>query len=449
MLKKLKIRGFKTLSEAELEFGRVNLFIGGNGSGKTNILESIGLVAAGLGRSFSDSDISNKGIRITPSKLMKSSFKNQEILNTVNFEAAFSNDIIYNISLESNAQDPLLRVFSESACLDCSEDKSRKEIFGRSLRGAKASGRTLTHKLDLHRGIWDQIKFAFESHKSVVEVFEEFSRYIIYLPQTDLLRGRYVRSVNTLPIGVHGEGLSSAVTSFAKEFRYRYNSAAKRKNFKDPNWKIIKECAHMVLFPGWASSFGASRNGQKLSFGSHKVDEELISRDMAGTSMETIYIIDKFMEEKLNKLSAYDSSEGTLFLLFAAIILSHPDAPKIFALDNVDCALNPRLTRKLVEQIISVVNISTRNDSSIGARQVFLTSHNPTAMDAFDLFNEDQKIFVVSREQNGHTKICPLKPNPNVSREDWQAYMKSRNLSQAWLDGDIPDALGPELGEFI
>ena len=95
------------------------------------------------------------------------------------------------------------------------------------------------------------------------------------------------------------------------------------------------------------------------------------------------------------------------------------------------------------------MNISTINDTSLGARQVFLTSHNPTALDAVDLFNEDRRVFVVGREKNGHTKIFPLKPNPNVSREDWQAYMKCRNLSQAWLDGDIADALGPELEESL
>lgn len=66
MLRKLKIYRFKSVREATLDFGRVNLFIGGNGTGKSNILEAIGMVSACLGRGLGDSDISGKGIRVTP-----------------------------------------------------------------------------------------------------------------------------------------------------------------------------------------------------------------------------------------------------------------------------------------------------------------------------------------------------------------------------------------------
>lgn len=437
MLKKLKITGFKTLREATLEFGRVNLFIGGNGCGKTNILEAIGLVAASLGRGIGDGDLANKGIRITPSELMKSSFKNQRLLQTLKLEATFSNHINYNVSLESNEQSPLMRVFSESAFFLNREENLKKMIFGRSKRGAKVSGARITHKLDAHRGMWDQIKFSFDNNKFVADIFDEFSKYIIYLPQTDVLRGRVGGNVNTPSIGLHGEGLPEAVGAFAIEYNRRFEHARQTKNFDEPNWNIINESANMVWYPGWASSFGA-----------HQADPKLISRDMVNFSGETVYFIDKFMRTKRNKISTYDSSEGTLFLLFTAIILSHPDAPKIFALDNVDSALNPRLTRKLLEQIISIVNLAKNNEAELGARQIFLTSHNPTALDAIDLFDVDERIFVVNRNENGHTEVNQLKPNPNMTREEWQCLMKSRNLSEVWTDGDIPGALGPEIGEL-
>ena len=43
MIDRLEIRNFKSIAAAELAFGRVNLFIGVNGSGKSNLLEAIGL----------------------------------------------------------------------------------------------------------------------------------------------------------------------------------------------------------------------------------------------------------------------------------------------------------------------------------------------------------------------------------------------------------------------
>lgn len=154
------------------------------------------------------------------------------------------------------------------------------------------------------------------------------------------------------------------------------------------------------------------------------------------------FFVDRFMHASRNRLSVYDSSEGKLFLLFVAIILSHPDAPKVFALDNVDNALNPKLTRKLVEQIIGVVSVTAGTETGLGARQIFPTSHNPTALDAFDLFSEDQRVFVVNRNERGHTTADQLVPHPSKSREEWQLAMNGRKLSQVWLDGDIPDALG-------
>ena len=62
MLRNLKITRFKSIRDLKLEFGRVNLFIGGNGTGKSNILEAIGLVSACLGRGLGDADIANRGV---------------------------------------------------------------------------------------------------------------------------------------------------------------------------------------------------------------------------------------------------------------------------------------------------------------------------------------------------------------------------------------------------
>ena len=158
-----------------------------------------------------------------------------------------------------------------------------------------------------------------------------------------------------------------------------------------------------------------------------------------------VYFLDRFMHQKRNTLSAYDSSEGTLFLLFAAVLLSHPRSPKLFALDNVDSALNPQMTRDLLEAVIKITSTSSEEDSDIGPRQVFLTSHNPSSLDAFDLFDDHQRVFVVERNDEGHSEITRLKPNKDMSREDWYEAANGRSLSQLWLDGWIRGALGQSM----
>ncbi len=46
MLKSFKVESFKSLENVEVELGRVNVFIGANGSGKSNLLEAIGVLGA-------------------------------------------------------------------------------------------------------------------------------------------------------------------------------------------------------------------------------------------------------------------------------------------------------------------------------------------------------------------------------------------------------------------
>lgn len=427
VLEEIKISRFKTVRELTLQLGQVNLFIGGNGSGKSNILEAIGLTSACLDRGLGDSDIGTKGLRITPPTLMKSSFKNTELPKTLELEAKFSGNVKYKAVLQSSDSNPLLRFFSESS------DYAGKTVFGRSGAGARAMGLKHPERLSKNRGIWDQIKAVNENIPAQVgDAFAEFSRFVIYSPQTDFLRGRQVGRVDNPPIGLHGEGLPEAVSSFLRALSYWRTNANKNADEKKRlNWDIIASATRLVWLPGWASEFRT-----------HRGKSNLTSRDLADRSSPSVYFTDRFMHATRNQLSVYDSSEGTLFLLFAAIILSHPEAPRIFALDNVDSGLNPKLTRALVEQIIKTTNQTSTGEATLGARQVFLTSHNPTALDAFDIFDECQRVFVVSRNEKGHTLAKRLKPPEGMTREQWQIAKGGRNLSQVWLDEDIPGAMG-------
>lgn len=425
MLRELSITRFKSIRDQELSFGRVNLFIGGNGTGKSNLLEAIGLLSACLGRGLSDADIARKGLRLTPSELMKSSFKNEGLPKTLEFSAKFQHDVEYKVALRSSVKDPLLSVFSESCHL------GKRRVFGRSNRGASAAGTSYSDRLDQNRGIWDQIRVTHDVPEHVWNEFDSFANFAIYTPQTDFLRGRQAGKIDNPPIGLHGEGLPEAASALL-DLMARYRR--KKSEQKSPEWKIVQTCLRLLWLPGWASTFGVHRSNPLLT-----------SRDVVNRSAESVYFVDKFMHASRNQLSVYDSSEGTLFLLFAAILLADPRSPKSFALDNVDNALNPRLTRALVERIIEICSIADGEQTELGARQVFLTSHNPTALDAFDLFDDEQRVFVVERNDKGHTVARRVEPSKGMSREDWELLKGGRNLSQLWLDDEIPGALGSKV----
>ena len=45
-IRKVDIRGFKSIYSTTIELGRVNCFIGANGVGKSNLLEALGVLGA-------------------------------------------------------------------------------------------------------------------------------------------------------------------------------------------------------------------------------------------------------------------------------------------------------------------------------------------------------------------------------------------------------------------
>ena len=93
MLKKLTVERFKSIRRATLELGRINLFIGGNGAGKSNILEATGVLSAAVDRGLGDTDLGRKGVRITPPELMKSAFKSHELPKTLQLTAELEDDV--------------------------------------------------------------------------------------------------------------------------------------------------------------------------------------------------------------------------------------------------------------------------------------------------------------------------------------------------------------------
>jgi AAA domain, putative AbiEii toxin, Type IV TA system len=279
MLEELTILRFKSIKEQRLQFGRVNLFIGGNGTGKSNLLEAIGLTSACLGRGLGDSDIGQKGLRITPPELMKSSFKNDELPKTLSLKATFSDNVEYSAKLQSRERDPLLRFFTELS------KKGGHKVFGRSNRGASATGAPYSDRLEQNRGIWDQIKATYDVPSEVSREFTEFSRYVIYTPQTDFLRGRQTGRIDFPPIGLHGEGLPEAVSSFLAEWR-RVNPKVSRADASF-EWDILDSCARLVWLPGWASKFGT-----------HRAKAVLTSRDLADRGSKSVYFTDQFMHAR-------------------------------------------------------------------------------------------------------------------------------------------------------
>ena len=422
MIDRLEIRNFKSIAAAALEFGRVNLFIGVNGAGKSNLLEAVGLYSACLGRGIDASILSSKGVRLSAPQILKSSFKNRRDPSAIHLNGAIAG-IEYSASLRSRANSSQLAFASESLLENGDRVFSRDPSGGRIERvrneGDGREPRAISVETEGHRSLWDTHSSLMEMGTSSREALRTVSKYVIYAPQTAVMRGISTDSRGVEPLGLTGGRLPQAFREVLKQR-------------SDSDSSEIDDIFKIIWSPGWA---------KEVRIEPPDLD---VTPDMLSASKEVVYIVDRYMASKRNTLSAYDASEGTLYLLFVATILAHAESPPIVALDNVDGTLNPAMVRSLVEHIVGVIRgePGDQEDAIIRPRQVFLTSHNPTALDAIDLFESDQRLFVVSRNERGHTVFERIQPSSKMTKEEWIEAQRGRNLSQLWLDGRIGKALG-------
>lgn len=74
MIDRIIIKNFKSIEELDFKLGRLNVLIGANGSGKSNVLEAIGMVAAKNGNTIELDNMVQRGVRIAMPELMVNSF---------------------------------------------------------------------------------------------------------------------------------------------------------------------------------------------------------------------------------------------------------------------------------------------------------------------------------------------------------------------------------------
>lgn len=131
-----------------------------------------------------------------------------------------------------------------------------------------------------------------------------------------------------------------------------------------------------------------------------------------------------------------DESNGTrrLFSL-CSFILAALDDGDVLVLDELDCSLHPRLTRKIVELFLS----ETHNRS--GAQLIF-TSHDTSLFDS-KLFRRDQ-LWLAEKDERGQSLYSALSDFDDPPR-------KNEALAKRYLEGrygGVPN-FGPELDSLL
>ncbi|ACU05050.1 AAA family ATPase [Pedobacter heparinus] len=416
MLKSIKIKNFKSVQDLEIELGRVNVFIGENGCGKTSILEAIGMGTAAFSNELNQSVLFNKGIRVTEGNLMRSAFDTSKGNTPIHIGLTnqAGNNLAYDIAVSGKSfeinkaysnideQEPRRRMYEEILGILNKNKRLQKEIASELNKRKKTNQVKEDHAfiekkfqedleiilkssidLDNDSNYWRKYIYL-SNNRTKLEGFD-VDDYMIYTPENHFLR-RFEDEGQILPIGKQGEGLFKHLVEL----------------FKNDDSFAEDICKQLKLI-NW-------------------FDGLEIPSDLAFTEMR-LNIKDRFIKENIEYFDQRSANEGFLYLLFYFTLFLSKETPRFFAVDNIDNALNPKLCRELINRLTELAKEKKK--------QVILTTHNPAILDGLDLKDDEQRLFVVYRNADGHTKAKRVPPPKDIDG------IETVRLSEAFIRGYI------------
>jgi predicted ATPase len=394
MITKVSVTAFKSLDQLEIELGQLNVFVGANGAGKSNLLEALGVLSAAADGKVTDQTLLQRGVRPGVPKLYKSAFpsRGHSQLSHIYF-SAFSSDAHYDVSLNNPMNDP------------SPAWRFKTELFERGSFKLVSRGPAMRDNPNTENGLAALKAAELKEDDPALAFLRCLQGYVIYSPTTPVLRGAY-DTQQRQPLGLSGGRLPEAVDELL--VGRRENEVAK---------KVVQDVLRLI---GWAKSFDSASSA------------DLPLSRAASSSPKVIKFVDRYMKEGRNVLSGYDASEGALFILFLAVLAVHPRAPLFCAVDNADHGLNPGLAKVLMENFADWVL------SSKPQRQILITSHNPAVLDGLPLQDDRVRLFTVDRDNHGKTivkRVVVDKKLLDLAAEGW-------TLSRLWMNkliGGMPD----------
>jgi AAA15 family ATPase/GTPase len=379
MITKISISNFKSIRQLEMPLGRVNVLIGENGSGKSNILEAIGMIAAAKSGELKTENLISRGLRVARPDLTVNSFALKVPKNKIDISVVKNNQTVLKSSLISDNIQNIFASWEDTEMtafyLELSKlmlklskkDEPINEIF---------NDKNLKINVPILNKIISDKVFG-----------DDLLNFAIYNLNSNALRGITRESLRE-PLGIYGESLDILISSFSKD------EVNELKTHKFINW-----LDDIILDP--------TDNYKALGF-------------KLGRSNSKLYFTDKYMKKSNRLFSAENANEGALHVIFYLALLISKLTPQFFGIDNIETALNPQLCRKLM---IAITELSAKHN-----KQVIITTHNPAILDGINLFDENQKLFVVRRADDGQTLVDQIKSKPIMKEKKYK-------LSELWMRG--------------
>jgi predicted ATPase len=393
MIQEITIENYKSIQSLSIELGRVTVFIGENGCGKSNILEAIALGSAAAADKLDNEFLASRGIRVTDPKLMRSAFNVENLDKKIKIHFRFNNNKFTELLLQNNnasIYSPWFWQLKKDFIEDTEIIKLAKkavEITRKKAAQIQSELPDISQMTKIEKKAIQQIEEKNKSYdEEKVPYHAEMKNFLLFCPQIYGLKSvdddRQIQ-----PLGIHGEGL------------FKYLHYLSQPQFKE-KLDQIKEKLELI---DWFENF------------------EIPDNSYPGE--RTLKLKDRYLNPDLEYFDQKSANEGFLFLLFYFCLFIGEETPNFFAIDNIDNSLNPRLCRRLIQEL---VELAKKYD-----KQVILTTHNPAVLDGLNLDDPEQKLYVINRKRSGHTRADQISsPKPLEGQE-------LVPLSEAFLRGYI------------
>jgi len=390
MITQIEVENYKSIEKLTLNLGRINIFIGENGAGKSNMLEAVALAAATAAHKLDNEFLASRGIRVTNPEQMRTNFPESDVSESIKISVMNSNGVSdryklendnkpyskwraritpENIKFEEEEMTSLILELAESVkTTGADSDKEETLELLLAFRNAMKSQEKKDAKISLPFSKM-AAKFAqtlLAQDPKRIDAVEQLSNFVIYSPENTSLR-TFEKVGQIEPLGINGEGLFKLLSVYAQ------------KNGEETLNKV-KESLKVL---DWFSDF----------------------HPLLNSTDARIFIKDRYLAPEISDFDHKSANEGFFFLLFYFLLFNSELTPRFFAIDNIDASLNPKLCEKLVQEL----NQLAKNNN----KQAILTTHNPAVLDGLDLNDDEQRLFVVSRGRDGTTKVKRIhKPEP-------------------------------------
>lgn len=429
MLSNIYVKNYKSIKELNIPLGRINILIGENGAGKSNILEAIALAGAASAKKLDNEFLASRGIRVTQPEFMRSAFPGYDDsgLIEISVESENLSRVTFRLSNDNKA-------YSSWKCEEEFVAKNDKLIptdvqqwLKYSVTSSKADRKKRIKELDDFMDVMKLViaeservnKPGEDQIKDLVKLFQKSTRaskfknnhfiktitngpeeinelrpylnsFVVYSPENSSLRV-FEEEGQIQPLGINGEGLLKLLNTM-ENIEDKGDIEAVKAGLKSLNW----------------------------------FDDLSIFERPEEYSM---LVKDRFLDEARNIFDQRSANEGFLFLAFYLALFEAAITPDFFAVDNIDASLNPKLCQKLIE----ILSVRAKEKH----KQAILTTHNPAILDGIDIFNDEHRLFVIERNKDGYTQCRRIGPPEGVTRQEWGSQYFGMKLSEIWMAGAI------------